>query len=84
MVFWGVHGNNRVVNVYSTTQQGNQLNQSNTPRGTMLYFEVPRWQGTTRTTLCQAQKVADEVLAILDWEEPYLARAICKMARATI
>ena len=34
-----------------------------------LYFEVPRWNGTSRSNLCNAQKLADEVRAYFADEE---------------
>ena len=34
-----------------------------------LYFEVPRWNGTSRSNLCNAQKMADEVRAYFADEE---------------
>ena len=34
-----------------------------------LYFEVPRWNGTSRSNLCNAQKLADEVQAYFADEE---------------
>ena len=37
------------------------LRQVNEPL--FLYFEVPRWNGTSRSNLCNAQKLADDVRA---------------------
>ena len=34
-----------------------------------LYFEVPRWNGTSRSNLCNAQKLADDVRAYFADEE---------------
>ena len=34
-----------------------------------LYFEVPRWNGTSRSNLCNAQKLADNVGAYFADEE---------------
>ena len=34
-----------------------------------LYFEVPRWNGNSRSNLCNAQKLADEVRAHFADEE---------------
>ena len=34
-----------------------------------LYFEVPRWNGTSRSDLCNAQKLADDVRAYFADEE---------------
>ena len=34
-----------------------------------LYFEVPRWNGTSRSNLCHAQKLADDVRAYFADEE---------------
>ena len=34
-----------------------------------LYFEVPRWNGNSRSNLCNAQKLADEVRAYFADEE---------------
>ena len=34
-----------------------------------LYFEVPRWNGTSRSNLCNAQKLADDVWAYFADEE---------------
>ena len=36
-----------------------------------LYFEVPGWNGTSRSNLCNAQKLADEVRAFSADEEPW-------------
>ena len=34
-----------------------------------LYFEVPRWNGTSRSNMCNAQKLADDVRAYSADEE---------------
>ena len=34
-----------------------------------LYFEVPRWNGTSRSNPCNAQKLADDVRAFFADEE---------------
>ena len=59
-----------------------------------LYFEVPRWNGTSRSNLCNAQKLVDDVRAYFAdeelWYTWYSARckvhsARCKyFARATL
>ena len=36
-----------------------------------LYVEVPRWNGTSRSNLCNAEKLVDNVRAFFADEEPW-------------
>ena len=61
-----------------------------------LYFEVPRWNGTSRSNLCNAQKLADDVRAYFAdeglWQRAlfvltcacYLVPAMTTIARAML
>ena len=40
-----------------------------------LYFQVPRWNGTSRSNLCNAQKLADDVRAY------FADKELCSRAR---
>ena len=61
------YGIARAIVVIARTRCIKMLRQVN--ERLFLYFEVPRWNGTSRSNLCNAQKLADDVQAYFADEE---------------